>query len=767
MRRSFLPRIRVSRIIPSVVLCITFHLFSSAAGADVTIQVANWAGAAGLVLEREIAEEFMKLYPHIRIVIESIPYSYKEKIMISIAAGSPPDVFLLDSVILPTFINRGLLVDLRPYADKYGVDLSMYFPNVLEIAEADGALYAFPNNFTPYVMYYNKILFDEAGLPYPHEGWTWEEYLHLSRALTMDTDGDGKIDQFGTVFENWLPGWIPWVWSNGSDVLSSDGSTAEGYLNSSKTEEALQFLIDLRIKYGVAPHGRALVGAGGTQTGGTASLFFTNRIGMSPSGHWWLSTLRKYIDAGDLQIGVVPLPVPEGGEHATVMYESGWCVPESGKQIPEATLVAAFLGGEMAGRIRAQRGIAIPAIRSLAEEMSQKDILGLEATFLNEVQYSRQPWGTLVEEFSRVEKISQDAVDQALIGGRNLHEVLTQAVSEIDKTIHKYEGTPETWAQTNTGAEVMTLLQALLIILVITGLVIILMIKGKERKKLVAGLSFLYPSMIHLVIFVVTPLLFAFYLSFHQWNIILPNKPYVGMENFRQMLSDQYFLNALKNTAIYSLHVPMGMAIALLIAMLLNRKMRGVNIFRTLFFLPSVSSFVAIALVWTWIYDPQFGLANYILSLLHIKPLGWLSDPAMALISIMIMSIWLGIGYQMIIFLAGLQSIPFHLYEAAEIDGAGWWDKFSRITLPLLTPTTFFVLVTSMIGSFQVFSSIYVMTRGGPVRSTDVAVFHIYQNAWEYLDIGYASAMSWVLFIIIVAITALQFKLIPREVDFE
>ena len=139
----------------------------------------------------------------------------------------------------------------------------------------------------------------------------------------------------------------------------------------------------------------------------------------------------------------------------------------------------------------------------------------------------------------------------------------------------------------------------------------------------------------------------------------------------------------------------------------------------------------------------------------------------MALISIMIMSIWLGIGYQMIIFLAGLQSIPFHLYEAAEIDGAGWWDKFSRITLPLLTPTTFFVLVTSMIGSFQVFSSIYVMTRGGPVRSTDVAVFHIYQNAWEYLDIGYASAMSWVLFIIIVAITALQFKLIPREVDFE
>ena len=272
--------------------------------------------------------------------------------------------------------------------------------------------------------------------------------------------------------------------------------------------------------------------------------------------------------------------------------------------------------------------------------------------------------------------------------------------------------------------------------------------------------------MIHLVIFVVTPLIFALYLSFHKWNILAPEKPFVGLENFKELLTDWQFWNALKNTAIYSLHVPVGMMISLAIAVLLNQKIRGGNFLRTLYFLPSVSSFVAIALVWTWIYDPQFGLANYILSFFGIKNLGWLTDPSMALISIMIMSIWMGIGFQMVIFLAGLQGIPSYLYEAAKMDGASSWVQFRDITFPLLAPTTFFVLVTSMIGSFQVFSSIYVMTRGGPMRSTDVVVYHIYQNAWEYLNIGYASAMSWVLFIIIVSVTALQFKFMSRGVEY-
>lgn len=756
-------RYGVARIVVRLLFVFLWAVpFDLLQGARITIQVANWAGAEELKLEQQIAREFMKRYPHIRVVIESIPTHYKEKIMTTMAAGTPPDVFLLDSVIMPTFVNRGLLVDLKPWAERYGVDLSMYFPEVLEIAEVDGALYALPNDFTPYVMYYNKTLFDRAGLPYPSQSWTWDDYLHLSRALTRDTDGDGKIDQFGTVFTNWLPGWVSWVWSNGGDVLSPDGNTALGYFNSTETKEALKFLIDLRTRHRVAPHGQEL-----SATGGTSTLFFTNRIGMSPSGHWWLTTLKKYIRSGELKIGVAPLPTPEGGSHQTVMYESGWCVSKGSKHIPEAALVAAFFSGEIAGRLRAQSGIAIPSIQSLAEEIARDDTLGLEAVFTREVHYARQPWGTRVEEFSRVEEIAQDAVDEVMIGGRDMDAVFTEAAMRMDKTIHKYRETAGSWAQTNPGREVQMVLQVFLPALVLAGLGVIFLTRRKERKRLATGLAFLSPSIIHLAIFVVTPLIFALYLAFHKWNILLPEKPFVGLENFREMLHDRQFWNALKNTAIYSLHVPVGMSISLLLAVTLNQKIRGVNFFRTLFFLPSVSSFVAIALLWTWIYDPQFGLVNYVLSLIGVKPLGWLTDPSTALIAIMIMSIWMVIGYQMVIFLAGLQGIPEHLYEAARMDGASRWVQFRRITLPLLTPTTFFVLVTSMIGSFQVFSSIYVMTRGGPMRSTDVVVFHIYQNAWEYLNIGYASAMSWVLFIIIVGITALQFKFIPREVEYD
>jgi multiple sugar transport system permease protein len=208
------------------------------------------------------------------------------------------------------------------------------------------------------------------------------------------------------------------------------------------------------------------------------------------------------------------------------------------------------------------------------------------------------------------------------------------------------------------------------------------------------------------------------------------------------------------------------MMISLFIAILMNRNIRGINLLRTIFFLPSVASFVAVALVWQWMYHPEFGLLNYLLSFLGIARIGWLTEPSLALLSIMVLSIWMGIGYQMVIFLAGLQSIPEEIYEVSLIEGANAWQRFWYITLPLLKPTTFFVLITSVISSFQVFTLVYVMTQGGPLQSTDVVVFHIYKNAWDYLKMGYASAISWVLFIVIMFITWTQFRFIGKGVDY-
>ncbi|UCF18605.1 MAG: sugar ABC transporter permease, partial [Gemmatimonadota bacterium] len=247
------------------------------------------------------------------------------------------------------------------------------------------------------------------------------------------------------------------------------------------------------------------------------------------------------------------------------------------------------------------------------------------------------------------------------------------------------------------------------------------------------------------------------------WNLLEDAKPLVGLRHYIELAGDGLFWNAAKNTALYSLYVPLTMACALGVALLLNRSIKGVALLRAVFFLPYITSFVAISIVWQWLYEPDFGLFNWLLSRIGLGPFPWLNSPSTALLALIIMAVWIHIGFQMVIFLAGLQAIPNEYYEAAAIDGAGPWRRFRRITLPLLRPTTFFVLVTSIIGSFQVFTFVYVMTEGGPLHATDVIVYHIYQNAWQFLRMGYASAMSWVLFAVIFAITLLQFRLLGRK----
>ena len=284
-----------------------------------------------------------------------------------------------------------------------------------------------------------------------------------------------------------------------------------------------------------------------------------------------------------------------------------------------------------------------------------------------------------------------------------------------------------------------------------------------ELREATTAWAFISPSLVLLLLFSAGPLLFAFYLSFHGWNLLEPAKPFVGLQHYIELAGDGLFWNAAKNTALYSLYVPATMICALGVAMLLNQTIKGVSFLRAIFFLPYITSFVAISIVWQWMYDPDFGVFNWALGLVGLGPFPWLNSPSTALLALIIMAVWIHIGFQMIIFVAGLQAIPNEFYEAAMIDGAGPWRRFWRITVPLLRPTTFFVLVTSIIGSFQVFTFVYVMTEGGPLHATDVIVYHIYQNAWQFLRMGYASAMSFVLFAVIFLITLLQFRVLGRR----
>lgn len=282
---------------------------------------------------------------------------------------------------------------------------------------------------------------------------------------------------------------------------------------------------------------------------------------------------------------------------------------------------------------------------------------------------------------------------------------------------------------------------------------------------------FLAPSILGLILFTAWPVLSSLYLSFTKYDVAHPAE-WIGIENYRYIFSEsKAFPIAFKNTLTYvAVTTPIGVSLALLLAMAMNQKIRGVAGYRTLFFLPALTSGVAVALLWTWIYNPNFGVFNWILGLLGVpqdlQP-AWLSSTTWALPAVMIMAIWQGLGYNMTIYLAGLQGIDPSYNEAAEIDGAGTWARFRHITLPLISPTTFFLLVMAGIGGFQVFVSVYVMTRGGPRYATTTLALHLFDTAFRFVRMGEASAMAYIIFAIVFALTFIQLRFQERWVHYE
>lgn len=282
----------------------------------------------------------------------------------------------------------------------------------------------------------------------------------------------------------------------------------------------------------------------------------------------------------------------------------------------------------------------------------------------------------------------------------------------------------------------------------------------------IAGYLFVLPWLLGFVIWTAGPMLASVAIAFTKWEVITPPE-FVGFQNFVELFHDPLFLTCLYNTAFYTfIGVPLQLVVALLTAVLLNTKVRGIALYRTVYYLPSVTPVVASAMLWLWIFNPEFGLANALLDKLGLPPQLWLMDPNLAKPAFVLMSLW-GIGGSMVIFLAGLQGVPAELYEAASIDGANTLQGFWRITLPLLTPVIFFNLLIGLIDSFQIFSSAFIMTDGGPQNRTLFYVLYLYRNGFQYFQMGYASALAWVLFVIVLVFTLIQFRLSKRWVYYE
>src|SRR3954469_8343889 len=288
--------------------------------------------------------------------------------------------------------------------------------------------------------------------------------------------------------------------------------------------------------------------------------------------------------------------------------------------------------------------------------------------------------------------------------------------------------------------------------------------RRRRDREDVAAAMFLAPSVVGFLIFTAFPVVAAIALAFYDYDLLL-GREFNGLQNFSDLAHDDVFRAALLNTVYFTLgSVPLSVALGLAAALLVNQALRGIVLFRTIYLLPYVTVTVAVALVWRWIYLPDVGLFNTVLGWFGIHGPNWLTSKTWALPALIIMSVWKSFGYNMVIFLAGLQAIPQHLYDAAKVDGATAWRRFLHVTLPMLSPTTLFVVVISVIGSFQVFDQALVMTNGGPGTSTTTLVLYIYKAGFQSYKMGYASAIALVLFVIVAIFTALQFFLQRRWV---
>jgi len=291
--------------------------------------------------------------------------------------------------------------------------------------------------------------------------------------------------------------------------------------------------------------------------------------------------------------------------------------------------------------------------------------------------------------------------------------------------------------------------------------------KKKFKRKYIYGYLFIAPPFIGFILFGLIPIVYSLYISMTSFDLFNP-AVFTGLDNYKKLfLEDPLFWQSLFNTIYAAIGIPIGIGLSLLIAMGLSKNIKGINFFRTAFFLPSICSVVALTLMWKWIFNADYGVLNNILGFFHIQGPNWLGSSTWAMPALIIQGVWGGLGTGMILYIAALKNVPRTFYEAADIDGANNWDKFWHITLPAISPTTFYLAITAVIGAMQAFVPYMLMTNGGPDYSTTTIVLYLYNNAFRYMNMGYASAMAWLLFVVIMAMTIINFKVSSKWVHYD
>lgn len=651
---------------------------------------------------------------------------------------------------------------------------------------AERQVYAIPNSTDNRALYYNEDLLARAGfvdaggkvLP----PGNWRELKAYAVKLT-ERDADGNMTRLGFA-PNFGNSWLYiYGWLNGGQFMSDDGRVCT--LDDPLIEGALAFMVEVYDALGGIEQVDAY--QSGFQQG-EFDPFFTGKVAMKIDGNWTLNRIADF--APGLRFGVVPAPAPQGRESITWSGGFSWAVPTGSEHPQIAFELMRFLSSDRVWRVRndvlaryaASRGrnfvpamAPLPHINAETYDLLMHDNAELPARikegfllFADLMGVSRfrpvTPVGQLLwDEHARA---YEKAVRHTYAPGQALRRGQREVQAELDRIYAEVDYAKVDWRYPLVATA----------LLAIGGLLFALWRGGADlrrrlrRPQTLAGFAFVSPWLIGLFLLTAGPILVSVVYSFCRYDVLHPAE-FVGLDNYIRLFSDDpLFWKSLGNTAFMMLGVPLGMAVGLGIAMLLNTEVRGMRVYRTVFYLPAIVPMVASAILWIWVLNPEMGLVNSLLRMAGIAdPPNWLQSASWlwgSKSAIILMGLW-SAGSGMIIWLAGLKGIPQHLYEAAEIDGAGPGLRFWHVTLPMLSPYIFFNLIMGIIGTMQIFTQAYIMTKGGPDDSTMFYAYYLFNNAFRYFKMGYASALAWILFLVILALTLIQLKLSPRWVHYE
>ena len=713
---------------------VIFLIFAGILNATQTLTI--WAmGYEGMKINLMV-KEFEKQNPQIKVKVQAIPWeAAHEKILTSVIGDIPPDLCQMGTTWMSEFIAMEAVYPLDSFIKKSQfVNENLFFKGSLSTCKYKNKTYGIPWYVDTRVLFYRKDILKTCGFPEPPKNW--DEFLKAGKNI-VEKFSKSKEKHYGISLpvKDWQA-FMPFLWQNNGDPLNPASPEAI------ETFTYYKKFFDEKI----SPKG----GAGIDLLQGFKKGIFAMFI----SGPWMVEQLKTNTPEISGKWSVAPLPC--GKKSASFVGGCNWVIFKKSKNKETAWKFIEFMT-----RVKNQikwYGITkdLPSNKNAWKDKILQD----EKIKVFGIQLNTALAPPNIPEWEKIAHTYEETLEEVIMGVKTPQqagEKLAKKIKNILSAKQKKKG-----------------LMPLIIIAIIIVVVFLLVLKKPSKeadfnvpffKNAFIPYLFILPAVGLLFIFLFIPVLLSFLISFTNWNIYtfsnLSKLSFTGLENYIALFKDKVFWKALFNTIIFAgIGVPINIIIALFTAVLLNENfLKGRSFFRASFFMPVITTLVAVAVIWRWIYNPDYGLLNYVLSQFSIPTQDWLGNTKYALPSLIFMSIWKNFGYNMVIFLAGLQTIPKSLYEASSIDGANKWHQFLYITLPSLKPTMFFVSIMSTIGYLQFFAEPYIMTKGGPLNSTLSVVYYLYQNGFKFYNLGYATSIAYILFVFIFVLTLVQMKL--------